>query len=77
MEAAIAELKAKMEADDVDGMKAANEKLQQAFYPIAQKLYAQQQGEQAGAQQQTQQNASSDKNDDDNVVDADYEVVDD
>ena len=77
VEAAIAELKAKMEADDVDGMKAANEKLQQAFYPIAQKLYAQQQGEQAGAQQQTQQNASSDKNDDDNVVDADYEVVDD
>ncbi len=77
VEAAIAELKAKMEADDVDGMKAANEKLQQAFYPIAQKLYAQQQGEQAGAQQQTQQNTSSDKNDDDNVVDADYEVVDD
>ncbi len=77
VEAAIAELKAKMDADDVDGMKAANEKLQQAFYPIAQKLYSQQQGEQAGAQQQTQESTSAGNNDDDNVVDADYEVVDD
>ena len=67
IEAAIADLKEKMNGSDVEAIKQATEAVTQAFYAISEKLYAQQapQGD-AGAQPA-----------DDNVVDADYEVVDD
>ena len=86
VENAISELKRVMANDDKDAIEKATEALSQAFYPIAQRMYSQtgQAGAGAGAgfdqaqyQQQgnTQQNTSG--SGDDNVVDADYEVVDD
>lgn len=54
---------------DVDAVKAQTEAVSQKFYAVSQKLY-----EQAAAQQQAQQGA--DGGADDNVVDADYKVVD-
>ncbi|MPW24637.1 molecular chaperone DnaK [Alkalibaculum sp. M08DMB] len=68
IESAINELKAKIENGDTESIKAATEALNEAFYPIAQKMY-----EEASAQEQGEQPEGS-PNDD--VVDADYEVVD-
>lgn len=64
----LAKLKKELEGDDVEAIKKATEELTQSFHAVSQKMYeqaAQQQGEQDGQAQ------------DDNVVDADYEVVDD
>ena len=74
VEGAIADLKAKMDANDVEGMKTATEKVNEAFYPIAQKMYADAQAQQ-GADPTAQQNAQ--QNEEEDVVEADYEVVDD
>lgn len=70
-EAAIQDLKDKLAGDDTEAIKAATEKLSEALYPIAEKLYSEQ------AQASAQQGAQAQTDDDDNVVDADYEVVDD
>ena len=70
-EAAIKDLKDKLAGDDTEAIKAATEKLSEALYPIAEKLYSEQ------AQASAQQGAQAQTDDDDNVVDADYEVVDD
>ncbi|MFZ7121046.1 MAG: molecular chaperone DnaK [Eubacteriaceae bacterium] len=77
IEDAMKDLKEKIEGTDTEAIKKATEDLNQAFYPIAQKMY-----EQAAQEQQAQgeaaQDASTDTTDaDDDVVDADYEVVDD
>jgi len=71
VEAKIAEAKTALETDELEAMKAALEALQEAFQPIAQKMYAESQaaGEGAGAE-----GAAGAANDD--VADADYEVVD-
>jgi len=71
VEAKIAEAKEALETDELEAMKAALEALQEAFQPIAQKMYAESQaaGEGAGAE-----GAAGAANDD--VADADYEVVD-
>ncbi len=68
--AAIEKLKETMKGTDVEAIKADTEAVQKAFYPIAEKIYAQSapqgdpnMGGQAGAAN-------------DGVVDADYEVVD-
>ena len=76
VEDAIKDLKEKLEGSDTEAIKKATEKLSEALYPIAEKLYADQANQQnAGANTATDtQNA---ENKDDNVVDADYEVVDD
>lgn len=76
VEEAKEELKKKLEGNDVEEIKKATEKLSESFYPIAQKLY-QEQAAQAEANSNGQSESVNPNNNDDNVVDADYEVVDD
>ncbi len=66
IESAISDLKAAMEADNIDDIKAKTEALQEAFYGVSEKLY-----QQAQAQNQDQQQDQGQT-----VEDADYEVVD-
>ena len=68
-EAAIADAKKALEGSDVEAIKAAGESLQSVAYELAQVVYA-------DAQQQTDGAAGAQPADDD-VVDVDYEVVDD
>ena len=68
-EAAIADAKKALEGSDVEAIKAAGESLQSVAYELAQVVYA-------DAQQQTD-GATGAQPADDDVVDADYEVVDD
>ena len=68
-EAAIADAKKALEGSDVEAIKAAGESLQSVAYELAQVVYA-------DAQQQTDGAAGAQSADDD-VVDVDYEVVDD
>ena len=68
-EAAIADAKKALEGSDVEAIKAAGESLQSVAYELAQVVYA-------DAQQQPDGAAGAQPADDD-VVDADYEVVDD
>ncbi len=68
-EAAIADAKKALEGSDVEAIKAAGESLQSVAYELAQVVYA-------DAQQQTDGAAGAQPADDD-VVDADYGVVDD
>lgn len=82
IEAAVAELKSAIEADDLDKMSAAKTKLEQVSQGFAQKVY-QQASSQAGKAQNDSgqangggQNASS-ASGDGKVYDADFEVVDD
>ncbi|OUP10824.1 molecular chaperone DnaK [Collinsella sp. An2] len=67
-EAAIADAKKALDGSDVDAIKAAGDKLQEVAYKLAQIVYS-------DAQQATETPAGN--NGDDDVVDADYEVVDD
>ena len=68
-ESAIADAKKALEGSDVEAIKAAGESLQSVAYELAQVVYV-------DAQQQTDGAAGAQPADDD-VVDADYEVVDD
>ena len=74
-EAAIAETKTALEGTDIDAIKAATEKIQQAGYKLAEVVYSTE-GAAAGAPgagaQPGAQNAASD-----DTIEADYEVVDD
>jgi len=72
VEEAIKDLKEKLEGSDTEAIKQGTEKLSEALYPIAEKLYAEQ--AQAGAAPGAD---AGEAKEDDNVVDADYEVVDD
>ncbi|WP_297036193.1 molecular chaperone DnaK [uncultured Enorma sp.] len=67
-EAAIADAKKALEGTDVDAIKSAGDKLQEVAYKLAQMVYA-------DAQQATEGSAAAGADDD--VVDAEYEVVDD
>ena len=79
---AIAKLKDTLQGDDTDKIKADAEALTKPLHELTEKLYqqaqqaqqAQQQAQNAGAQQGPQAGAKKDK---DNVVDADYKVVND
>ncbi len=67
---------------ETDGIKLATEKLQQSTYDVFGKVYSQQQGAQGqagagGPGYDAGYNPQQDQKKDDNVVDADYEVVDD
>lgn len=71
VEAAIANLRTVSEGEDVEAITKATEELNEAFYPLAQKMY-----EEAAAQQAPdEQEGSTQGNDDDDVVDAEYEEV--
>ena len=69
-ESAIADAKKALEGSDVEAIKAAGESLQSVAYELAQVVYA-------DAQSQTEGGAEGAQPADDDVVDADYEVVDD
>lgn len=76
---AIAKLKETLKGDDTEKIKADAEALTKPLHELTEKLYqqaqqAQQQAQNAGAQQGQAAGAKKDK---DNVVDADYKVVDD
>ena len=75
IQAAIEALKEKNKGNDVEAIKAATEEVQKAFYAVSEKLYQQQapQGDPTGG---AGFNGGA-QGGDDNVVDADYEVVDD
>ncbi|SDZ19691.1 molecular chaperone DnaK [Proteiniborus ethanoligenes] len=65
------ELKKALEGTDTENIKKKTEELTAEFHQISQKLYEQ------AAQQGAQEAPNQEANQDDNVVDADYEVVDD
>ena len=67
VEAALAEAKSALQGTDIDAIKAAGEKLQQVGYKLAEIVYSDQQAQTA---------PGSTDNGGDDVVDADYEVVD-
>ncbi len=67
--------KSAIEENDIEKIKSASERLSQVSYEVFGKIYQQQAGE-AGAQSGGQ-GQGPDGGDDDDVVDADYEVVDD
>ena len=77
VEAVIADLKEKMNGTDIEAIRVATEKVSETFYPIAQKMYQQTEGAAEGGEQNYQSAGESTTSNDDNVVDADYEVVDD
>lgn len=70
------ELKKALEGDNVDEIKKKTEELTNEFHALSQKMY-QQASQQYGAQATQQENNQQSSKKDDNVVDADYEVVDD
>ena len=72
VEAAIAEAKTALEGTDIDAIKAATEKLQQASYKLAEVAYSNQDAAAAGAGA-----ADAAPQQDDGPIEADYEVVDD
>ena len=83
VENAVSELRNVMNGNDAAAIRAASEKVSEAFYPIAQKMYAQTGNNQSG---DAAQNMGGDPNmgsnpgtgtgNDDNVVDADFTVED-
>jgi molecular chaperone DnaK len=81
VEAALVEAKTKLTSEDLDEVKAATERLQNAAHAIAQDLYGQpgaegQAGPEAGAQPGPEAQAGAEaKKDDDDVVDADFKEV--
>lgn len=78
VEAALNKLKDALKGTDVAAIKSATEEASKAFYPIAEKMYQQanpQGGQQPGPDMGGAQAGSASS--DPNVVDADYEVVDD
>ncbi|WP_416197743.1 MAG: molecular chaperone DnaK [Sporanaerobacter sp.] len=70
VEERLKELKKSLEGDDVSDIKKKTEELTNEFYAISQKLYEK-------TAQQQQDTSGSTENEGDDVVDADYEVVDD
>ena len=87
IEKALADLKKTLEGSDIEMIKTATEHLTEVSYNAFGKVYQQQAAQQQAAQQQAGQQAgganygaqqgSANEPHDDNVVDADYEVVDD
>jgi molecular chaperone DnaK len=73
VEAAIAEVKTALEGTDVEAIKTATEKLQQSSYKLAEIVY--QQGAASASAEAPSAEATASEGGDD-VVDADYEVVD-
>ncbi len=78
VEKEIAETKKALEGNDTEKIKSARDKLQQASYKISEHIYKQEQGAgpQNGAPHQEQAGPGSQQKNE-NVVDAEYEVVDD
>ncbi|MCD8376359.1 MAG: molecular chaperone DnaK [Oscillospiraceae bacterium] len=78
VEAALNKLKDALKGSDTEAIKAATEEASKAFYPIAEKMYAQSNPQGGPGPDMGGQSApGGDMGGDSNVVDADYEVVDD
>ena len=78
VESAIEEAKAKQTSENLDELKAAHERLQNASHSIAEMLYGQQGApgaDAAGAEAEQGATGSESKKDDDDVVDADFKEV--
>ncbi len=72
VEGHLANLKKKLEGNDTQAIKKATEELTESFHAISQKMY-----EQAAQQAQSEAGQEGEKaEEDDNIVDADYKVVD-
>ena len=72
------ELKEAIKSGNVDEIKAKQDEVQKAFYPIAEKMYKEagaQQAQQGQQPQQDQYNAGQQSANDDGVVDADFKEV--
>ncbi|KPU27926.1 molecular chaperone DnaK [Caloranaerobacter sp. TR13] len=76
IKAKLEELKKALEGDNIEEIKKKTEELTNEFHTISQKMY-QQASQQYGAQAGQQENNQQSEKKDENVVDADYEVVDD
>jgi molecular chaperone DnaK len=74
LEAAITEAKTKLTSENLDEIKAANERLQNASHKLAEAMYGQAGAQQAQGNPDASDAGSTKKNDDD-VVDADYKEV--
>jgi molecular chaperone DnaK len=72
IESAAGELKTALEGDDVDGIKAKTDALMQASHKLAEAVYQQAQQEQAASSG----DGSGAQQEDENVEEADYEVID-
>ncbi|MDO4564176.1 MAG: molecular chaperone DnaK [Clostridia bacterium] len=77
LEGGIAELKKAVESNDSERIKSETEKLTEMSYEVFGKVYQQAAAEAQAQQQAAGQQAQNEPPKDDNVVDADYEVVDD
>ena len=77
LEGEIKALRDALSTGETDGIKTATEKLQTLSYEVFGKIYQQQDTQQGGPQGGFDPNQPQDEKKDDNVVDADYEVVDD
>lgn len=79
IESGVNKVKDALKGTDTEAIKKATEELQQSFYDISSKIYQQTQGAQAdpGAAGFGGQQGAAGAAQDDNVVDADYKVVDD
>ncbi len=75
IDAEISNVKSALAGTDTDAIKAAADKLSQVSYDVFGKVYQQANAQAAGGQANAQQNTQAPPDDD--VVDADYEVVDD
>ena len=76
-EAAIAEARKALEGTDLEAIKAAQEKLQQAGYKLAEVAYSNEQAQAAAGGAAGSAAGSAASNNDDGPIEADYEVVDD
>jgi len=74
VESALEKLKKSLEGESTEEINKATEELTSAFHVLSQKMYEQAAAQQADVQDQT---GNADNKKDDNVVDADYEVMDD
>ncbi|WP_406659731.1 molecular chaperone DnaK [Methanolobus sp. ZRKC3] len=76
IEAAIADLKTVLEGEDIEAIKSKTDALQTVVYEISSAMYQKAQEEGAAAAGSEASQGESSSADDENIVDADYEVVD-
>jgi molecular chaperone DnaK len=77
IESAISDLKAALESDDIEDIKAKTEALQTAVYDVSAAMYQKAQEEASAAASAAEDTEGSSDSGDDTIMDADYEVVDD
>ncbi|WP_342305820.1 molecular chaperone DnaK [Methanolobus sp. ZRKC5] len=76
VEAAVSDLKAALETEDLEDIKSKTEALQTAVYDVSAAMYQKAQEEAASAASASEESDSSADSDEETIVDADYEVVD-